>query len=55
MINEKFHNFCDDIMTPAQMKKFFKNAQNLDELKDVSHLLDFVRAADAKKAKSLIA
>jgi 2-methylcitrate dehydratase PrpD len=55
MINEKFHNFCDDIMTPAQMKKFFKDAQNLDELKDVSHLLDFVHSADVKKAKSLIA
>jgi 2-methylcitrate dehydratase PrpD len=51
MINEKFHNFCGDIMTPAQMKKFFKDARNLDELKDVSHLLDFVRASDTKKAK----
>jgi len=52
MIHEKFENFCGDIMTPAQMKKFFKDAQNLDDLKDMSSLLDFVRAADVKKAKA---
>ena len=51
MMEEKFHNFCGGTMTPAQMKKCFEDVQNLDELKDVSHLLDFVRAAEVKKAK----
>lgn len=42
MIAEKFHNFCDGMLTPAQMKRLMGNARNLEEVEDVSRLLGFL-------------
>ena len=42
MISEKFHNFCDGMMTPARMKKLLGNAKNLENIEDVSRLLGFL-------------
>lgn len=42
-IDEKFHNFCGDILKENQIKQLMNNVKHLEELKDISHLLDFIR------------
>ncbi|MBN1191811.1 MAG: MmgE/PrpD family protein [Dehalococcoidales bacterium] len=42
-LDEKFHNFCGDMLTEDQIKQLTGDVRNMDEIKDISHLLDCIR------------
>lgn len=41
-LDVKIHNFLDDLLTPAQIERLTHDCRHLEDMNDVSHLLDFM-------------